>query len=229
MNPATLSETYTPRLIFLGSSLLSTLAGYINTVFLSLFLLPVSHITGTVSRFSLDLASMNSSDGIKVLLVIVGFFTGAVVTGLIIGGGQVRFGRRYGAILMLEGLFLSGSSLIITQEVHTALMLAAIACGLQNAMASSYRGMIVRTTHLTGNLTDLGILVGRALRQYDVSTWQATLLLATFLSFLLGGLLGAFASTAIGKAALWGSALYSFSLGLAYYLWRHRAAASSDV
>ena len=215
-------DLYTPRLIFLGVLSLTSLAGYINTVFLSLLLLPVSHVTGTVSRFSLDLFRRDVGDGVQILLAILGFFLGSFVTGLIIGGGQLKFGRRYGLILMLEGTVLAGSSFALKQFSYPALFLAAFACGLQNAMASGYQGMIVRTTHLTGSLTDFGVLLGRALRGTKVDPWQLILLSLALLSFLASGVLGAYASSLFGFASLWLASGFCFLLGLAYYLWRYR-------
>ncbi|CAK0870393.1 unnamed protein product [Prorocentrum cordatum] len=38
---------------------------------------------------------------------------------------------------------------------------AAAACGLQNGMASFWGGAVVRTTHVTGLFTDVGLLIGR--------------------------------------------------------------------
>ena len=38
--------------------------------------------------------------------------------------------------------------------------LASVGCGLQNATTSTYSGAVVRTTHVTGLFTDLGILLG---------------------------------------------------------------------
>lgn len=40
----------------------------------------------------------------------------------------------------------------------------ALACGLQNALTSKYSGNVIRTTHLTGATTDLGIAFGHILR-----------------------------------------------------------------
>ena len=43
-------------------------------------------------------------------------------------------------------------------------LLAAMACGLQNAMATTFSGAAIRTSHLSGMFTDLGIGIGHALR-----------------------------------------------------------------
>ena len=51
------------------------------------------------------------------------------------------------------------------ERVHLlGALLAAMACGLQNAMVTTYSGALVRTTHLSGMFTDLGIGLGHLLR-----------------------------------------------------------------
>lgn len=40
--------------------------------------------------------------------------------------------------------------------------------GLQNAMVSHYKGTIIRTTHLSGVLTDLGLALGYIARGLKV-------------------------------------------------------------
>lgn len=42
--------------------------------------------------------------------------------------------------------------------------LAAAALGLQNGLTSSFHGMAIRTTHFTGTVTDLGLMLGRSHR-----------------------------------------------------------------
>ena len=48
-----------------------------------------------------------------------------------------------------------------SREVYSLSVLVAAACGLQNAMCTSHFGAIIRTTHLTGTVTDIGSTLGR--------------------------------------------------------------------
>jgi uncharacterized membrane protein YoaK (UPF0700 family) len=61
---------------------------------------------------------------------------------------------------------------------HSIYMLS-IACGMQNAMTTRYSGAVVRTTHLTGMVTDVGLLLGHMARSdrdfHDL--WKLTLFL----------------------------------------------------
>jgi uncharacterized membrane protein YoaK (UPF0700 family) len=214
------SQPKTTRFMLSSASLLAALAGYINTIFLSLYLLPVSHLSGTLSRFSLDISKNDWSDLGQISSIIVGFLFGAMLSGLIIGNSTVQLGRRYGVVLGLEGLFLALSAWFLHGTPVLAVSLASLACGLQNGMASNYRGMIIRTTHITGVVTDLGVLLGRWLRHRKADTWQFSLLVLTILSFGVGGLAGAVMSKRFGENALWIAAAITFLVGCSYFAWR---------
>lgn len=215
------SQPKTTRFVLWGAALLAALAGYINTIFLSLYLLPVSHLSGTLSRFSLDIGKNDWSDLGQISGIIMGFLVGAMLSGLIIGNSTVQLGRRYGAVLGLEGCFLALSAWLLHTMPVLAVSLASLACGLQNGMASNYRGMIIRTTHVTGVVTDLGVLLGRWLRHRKVDTWQFALLTFTILAFVLGGFAGAVMSRLLAENALWIAAGLTFLVGGGYFAWRH--------
>jgi uncharacterized membrane protein YoaK (UPF0700 family) len=69
--------------------------------------------------------------------------------------------------------------------------LAAWACGMQNALATRYHGVILRTTHITGLLTDLGQLLGMRLRGHPIELWKITTPLLLSLAFASGAAMGA--------------------------------------
>jgi uncharacterized membrane protein YoaK (UPF0700 family) len=211
----------TTKFVLLGASLLAALAGYINTIFLSLQLFPVSHMSGTLSRLSLDTATGHWDDIWSITGIILGFVGGALVSGLVIGDSLVRLGRRYGLVLALEGCTLASAAWLLHEVPASAMVLAAVACGLQNGMASNYRGMIIRTTHITGAVTDLGVLMGRWIRYRSVNPWQFALLLITTFSFVGGGSIGVITFRFFGDVALWLAAFTTFVVGFMYFIWKH--------
>ena len=211
----------TIRFILWSTFILAALAGYINTIFLTLFLFPVSHLSGTLSRVSLDISKVDLSDLGQASTILLSFAVGAMFSGLIIGNNTVQLGRRYGVVLGLEGIFLSLSAGLLSHNRILAVSLAALACGIQNGMASNYRGMIIRTTHITGVVTDLGVLIGYWLRHRKIETWRFAILILTIFSFGMGGLVGAIVSQNFGANALWLAALTALATGSAYYAWRH--------
>jgi uncharacterized membrane protein YoaK (UPF0700 family) len=212
----------TIRFILWSTFILSALAGYINSIFLTLLLSPVSHLSGTLSRISLDISRFDINDLGQVAVILFSFAVGAVISGALIGNNTVQVGRRYGLVLGLEGMFLALSALFLPTNRMLAVSLAALACGVQNGMASNYRGMIIRTTHITGVVTDLGVLVGYWIRHRKIESWRFAILFMTVVSFGVGGLLGAVLSFRWGGYALWVAAVIALVAGGAYYAWRQR-------
>ena len=95
------------------------------------------------------------------MALVLAFVAGSFTCGLLIDKNQVHFGGK-----SLYGVALVGNALLLgaAVAVHRPLCsgcLAAAACGLQNAMCTSHFGAVVRTTHVTGTLTDLGSTLGR--------------------------------------------------------------------
>ena len=68
--------------------------------------------------------------------------------------------------------------------------------GLQNALITKASTAVVRTTHITGMSTDIGIELGRLIIGSDrtgqaASVTKVTLLAVVTMSFFLGGVIGA--------------------------------------
>jgi uncharacterized membrane protein YoaK (UPF0700 family) len=209
-------------IVTLGGAALAGLAGYVNAVVLGYFHVPVSHMTGAVSRLGTDLATRQHQDLVVTLGIVAGFLCGAVLSGAVIGATQLRPGRRYGAVLVLEAVLLVAATLLLLDGRSSGVPLAAMACGLQNAMASSYFGLVIRTTHVTGIVTDIGVILGHWLRYRRVARWKLLLLGSILLSFFLGALAGTVAATAIGMRALLLAAAACAIGGTAYGVWAHR-------
>ncbi len=81
------------------------------------------------------------------------------------------------------------------------------AMGVQNALVTKISNATVRTTHLTGLFTDLGIECSQLFfhrEKHDVHrlTRSIYLRLAIILFFFLGGVIGGFAYQALGLKAL---------------------------
>ena len=144
----------------LGGLALSAVAGYVNAVALAFFHVPISHMSGAVTHLGTDMIHGRTSAAVFLAGVLSSFLFGAMVSGLLIGAARLEPSRRYGVALILEGLALCFVALCFPRWPQAGLTAAAFACGLQNGMASSYYGLIVRTTHVTGILTDIGVLLG---------------------------------------------------------------------
>lgn len=207
-----------------GGAVLAAIAGYVDAVFVAVAGRTVTHVTGSVAGLGAELSSQAWAAAGATLAVVAAFVLGACVCGVVIHGRSLRLGRRYGLVLLIEGVLLAAAALSANMNVLGAASLAAMAAGLQNAMASTYMGLIVRTTHMTGIATDLGFLLGARLRGKRVEPWRLGLLVLLLAGFLAGVMLGAPMAVHLGTDALWPAAVLVAAAGGGYYLWRARSA-----
>src|SRR5687767_10762060 len=81
--------------VFIGATSLAAVAGFVNVFVLGFFHVPVSHMTGAVSRLSIDLQSGDSSDLQLIAAILSGFLAGALISGVLIGRRRVSPGANY--------------------------------------------------------------------------------------------------------------------------------------
>lgn len=219
---AAVSPPRPPGWTFAGGALLAAIAGYVNGVVLSAGALPVTHLTGSVSQVSVDVGRGEWGHALTLAAIVGAFILGAAISGALVGDTRLRTGRPYGLVMLLEAAVLAVAAITLDEAAGTALPLAAAAAGMQNAMASSYGRLILRTTHLTGIATDLGLLLGRVLRGDRPAAWNFGLLSLLFASFAAAGTGGWAAATAWGGRSLLLPAGVLLVAGGAYRLWRRR-------
>ena len=152
---------------------------------------PLTHLTGTTSLLAVSLANLDFQAAFHLSAIIGSFCVGTVISGFIIQDSTLKPGRRYGAALFLEAILLSSAVPLLQHHSFFGFYCAACACGLQNAMVSTYSGAVVRTTHLSGMFTDLGILLGHATGGLPLDKRRMRLYLLIISAFLLGGIVGA--------------------------------------
>lgn len=206
--------------ILAGAMVLAAVAGFVNVVVLGVFHVPVSHMSGAASRISMDLAARNYADLQGVVSILGGFLLGAMLSGLVIGGRTVVPGRRYGIAMLFEAIVLAMAAILLAGHHFLGVALAGMACGIQNGMASSYYGLVIRTTHVTGIVTDIGVMLGQAVRHGRFQIWKLCFLSGILAGFVAGGICGALAYLWIDVAALMLPAATCFLGGAAYLVWR---------
>ena len=212
-----------PRWAWVGGGLLALGAGCINVVgYLCFRHQPITHLTGTSTEFGLALARGDAGEIAHWGLVIVAFLLGAMLSGFIVQQGALRLGRRYGVVLMLESALLFAATPLIHDGHDLGLYLASAACGLQNAMVSTYSGATVRTTHLSGIFTDLGIYLGHRLRGLEVDALRIHICLLVASHFIVGATLGALGFMVWQERVLLAPATLTGVVGLGYAIYRHR-------
>lgn len=210
-----------PRWVWTGTWLLAFVAGMVNVVgFLSISQQAVTHLTGTTSLLAIAVIENDVHHMILLSAILLAFFLGSLTSGLIIRDKVLRLGRRYGAVLLLESLILVVATALLHRHHMAGLWLAAAACGLQNGMATTYSKAVVRTTHLSGMFTDLGIFLGQALRGIAIEPKRLILCLTVISAYFTGGLAGALAFRSLGYDTLLIPALLTGLAGMLYLLMR---------
>ena len=150
-----------PPWVETGAFTLAFAAGSVNAVGLLGFShQAVSHLTGTSTLLGLGMAQLDYSSSVHLLLVIFSFVAGAAFSGFLIDSSALQPGRRYGVALLLESALLLLAMFALQNNSVAGHYLASAACGLQNAMVTTYSGAIIRTTHVSGLFTDLGLMLG---------------------------------------------------------------------
>ena len=181
-----------PRWVWIGAGLLACVAGMVNVVgYLGFEHQAVTHLTGTTSLLGAAIAAGNTRAILHLLGVAVAFTLGAALSGMIIQDSTLRLGRRYGVVLTIESVLLFVAIFLFKQQQIAGALLAAMACGLQNAMATTFSGSVVRTTHLSGMFTDLGIGLGHFVRGMALPTRRLALSALIISSFFTGSVIGA--------------------------------------
>jgi len=228
----TLQRPPTPPLpVFLGLFVLTANAAAVNVIcYAGTWSHFVSHVTGNTARFALRLS--RNAEVSSHLLQVFAFTFGACLSGILIPRRQVEFGRsQYGLAMLLSSTMLFISWGIVESSQIGAMVLASMALGLQNGMGLTCCGAVVRTTHMTGVVTDIGVILGKMVRRrFCGSMPDAMELLQEFLTFKLlvmlyvayasGSWTGAQLFDRFGDNAILVPAFISAVMGLMYVTYR---------
>jgi uncharacterized membrane protein YoaK (UPF0700 family) len=218
-----------PRWAWIGGGVLAFIAGMVNAVgFMGFRHQAITHLTGSTTLLGVALGAGNRGEAWHWALSIGAFVLGAVLSGLIVQQSTLKLGRRYGVALVLESLLLFGAVPLLDGGHPWGLYLASMATGLQNGMASTYSGMVFRTTHVSGMFTDLGVYIGERLRGLSVDTLRLRVCLLVITSFLLGGVAGAMVFQVLHERTLLIPAVLTGLVGAGYGAYSHHVLTSAS-
>jgi len=207
--------------VWVGAAALSCVAGIVNVVgYLGFQHQAITHLTGNTTLLGAGLVAGDSNAALQLSGVILAFVAGAALSGLIIQDSTLQVGRRYGVVLSIEALMLLMAVPLFQRSHMAGPLVAAMACGLQNAMATTYSGAVVRTSHVSGMFTDLGIMLGHALRGMPLAQRRLALSVLVISCFFFGGLLGAVLFASYEYRALYLPAAVTGITGVAYFVYR---------
>ncbi|MCU0391613.1 MAG: DUF1275 domain-containing protein [Thermoflexibacter sp.] len=188
------------------AALLAMTAGSVNVASFFAFEVLTTNVTGHVATLAGEIVAYRWQAAAVKLLWMSMFLFGAFFSGLMIE----LIGRRYPRFSHTVPLIVEISLLIFvtyhgthyydySQDLIQLLAGSLLfAMGIQNAMVTMVSGSVVRTTHLTGLFTDIGIEGAKIIARYKDTTDREkminkfTLHVIIVFSFLVGGMVGGF-------------------------------------
>jgi uncharacterized membrane protein YoaK (UPF0700 family) len=184
------------------ATLFSFVAGYVNVVgFLAVSRL-TTNVTGHFAHLIHDAFVLDYSVGWTFLRFIFAFFFGSFTSSVLVELVRRKSNKNIfilpvvleAVLLLLVAIF---GHTLVTESSDLIAMILLFAMGLQNALVTKISNAIVRTTHLTGLFTDLGIELAQLIF-YRTENARLTLLktmelrLRIIVFFFMGGIAGAF-------------------------------------
>ncbi|OOG55882.1 hypothetical protein B0E47_08470 [Rhodanobacter sp. B05] len=222
-----------PRWAWYGTGILAFIAGMVNAAgYLGFRHESISNMTGNTSLLGIALGNSGGSEAVHWALAIASFVFGATLSGMIVQQSTLKLGRRYGVALVLESLLLVAAVPLLEASNSAGLYLASVGMGLQNGIVSAYSGAVIRTTHVTGIFTDLGIYIGHMLRRLPVDMLRLRVCMVVAASFMIGSAAGAMLFRVMQERTLLIPAALTGFCGVSYGLYRQyamRKGATSDV
>lgn len=217
-----------PRWAWFGSAALAFIAGSINAVgFLGFQHQGVTHLTGNTTLLGIAVSTGDAANVLRLSAIVGSFVAGCVFSGFLIQDSTLKLGRRYGIALIIESILLFAAVSFLRRSSSFGDYLASCACGLQNGMVSTYSGAVLRTSHVSGIVTDLGIYFGQLLRGVTVDRRRMHLCLLLLVAFLGGSIGGALGYARFSYETLYFPAALTGCVGIAYSLylyWRQNPA-----
>lgn len=222
-----IGKSRTPQHNLSIASLLSFVAGLVNVVgFFSVQKL-TTNVTGHFAFFIDEVFKLNLDNAFHITLFVIFFFLGAFFANFSVETySRIRETQTYLFPILIEALILAiiaftGNYLIKSNPDVIAYSLL-FAMGMQNSLVTSISKSIVRTTHLTGLFTDMGIEFSQLFFYKDEKhkaqliksiKLRLTIILMFFVGGVSGGILfGSFGiqSLILGSIILLGGLFYDY-------------------
>jgi uncharacterized membrane protein YoaK (UPF0700 family) len=157
---------------------LATIAGAVNSAGYVLIEAFTSHVTGNIGRMADDVALGKPDAAALAAVMVTAFFAGAVGASMAVESRLFgSMARTSAALLLVEAgfvaAFMGSAAHLVNAGARTHDLQALLLCtamGIQNSLVTRLSGAVVRTTHLTGVVTDIAIELARWFRY-----WRALL------------------------------------------------------
>lgn len=215
--------------------LLAFQGGFINVGGLLAVHLFVSHVTGFSAHFSMALVNDEYIKSVYFLLVPLFFLLGSIFSSIFT---EIRKKKDLQPVYIQIMFSLSFLFILVTgfgyfgflgtfgeglENFRDFVLVCTLAfsCGIQNAIFTHFSNSIIRTTHLTGLTTDLGIGIAKYLLSNDSNEGKMNRIRIELIgSFVFGSLVGAMIFPNIQFLAFFIPAIISLIIGLRLYITR---------
>jgi uncharacterized membrane protein YoaK (UPF0700 family) len=211
------------------AGILAAVAGALNAAAFYAVGFFSANMTGNVSTLSDHLAVGQLEQAAVYFGIVMAFVLGAICSTLLISAGHHRrFTGIYALVILIEALgvaVLGCLQVWLAEDVRNPSVILGLAflMGLQNAVVTRISEARVRTTHVSGMATDIGIEIGllidsafRSVKPAETAAVRTRLRLhlETVLAFLGGGVLGVVLYRSVGDATFWIAAVILGAIGL---------------
>lgn len=186
--------------------LLALVAGFADAVgYLALHQVFTAHMTGNTTKLGIALGDGSFSAAYPLAAAVLGFVTGVGAGTLIVDGG-----RRWAALLaeaaLIAAFMVYGATVLRHGRApdhagggfYVLLTLLTVSLGVQSAALTQVNGATVRTSYISGVLTNLGQAGARRLRGGPSGQRQTRLLVLLCLCYLGAAAAGAFGLSHLG-------------------------------
>lgn len=166
--------------------LIKFLSGSLNVYGIKVLGSTVSHHTGNITWIAIKI--LEEAFPLKLILVVFSFFLGSCISGMIFCNRKNHPKKPYDISLIFGGLVLIALDFLHLEDLE--IYIIPFWLGMQNGMFITYKKVLVRTTHITGYLTDAGFALGSYFMGNKLEIWKFKFYLTSILIFILGGLAG---------------------------------------
>jgi len=176
-----------------------------------------SHMSGIISAIGDDLALNDFISVLGGISLLLSFLSGAATTAIIVNWGHRRKIHSEFALpllveavlLLIFGLVGANLNIYLPLTVPAIALLLCFVMGLQNAIVTKASRAEIRTTHMTGVITDIGIELGKLIywnksqeanegAYVRANREKLKTHLFIFGMFLIGGIIGALSFNKVG-------------------------------
>ncbi|UPG92768.1 YoaK family protein [Luteibacter aegosomatissinici] len=199
-----------PRWAWLWAICLPVVAGGVNAIALmALHHGGVTHLTGVSTEGAIGLGTSHTNLWMHAAMIIGLYALGCAISGWVSRSPRWIPTRAAGLMLAAESGLIAIAAGMGSVHLSAALGLCAVAMGIQNGLTSVVSGALLRTSHLTGMFTDLGIAVGQRLGRSAFDGRRVIVCVVVIGGFSGGGAIASASFQRFGFDALFASALLS--------------------